>query len=803
MSKNDKPKSHLPNEFQVTDGYNYGLDGFQFDTEYGGAVLDRARLPETKGLSALPNDLVAINEGSELPSLEKSGSDDLLGDLSEMMGENSLAELGWLHGVQDPDRLPKNPVDRGIMELEQQWNVGNATNGIIPNRDKEIVDFELSLQRNDNSKKANEEMLTEIVHHAHRKSAMGYPIEDIIAECTTRMGGDISLIQDDLDMIKSEHGLAGNVFVYASAFPGIQNGKWKKLFKKLGCRYLVGGDKSLSSFTDMQIVDSVNWKQAFKHYAPRLKLEGRKFAKGLTAKETLRLAFLSHTSDLSPSLMAEIKPVEKKVVDSISRREAFDQFSKMERVEREIIDTTDRDTNKLRQKVRVQIAKWVKANLLTREQGIKLGKSSAEPRELLRFASTLVTKTSKVANYSGGDNTAIQSMVDRNIQAFERKQAKEFEQAQSMVDNHAQYIEDQINKWAKTGLITKSECKRIMSADVSDNEKLRIASACIAERMKRAHIVAVSKQKTASYSGEQNNTFGAMSERSFSATERMSARDKARYEEMVRAQLKFAKDQVGKWVEQNLLTNDQANTLIASARDGETLLRTASELIASVKVGDYQGKIETQHIEERRQVDVVGETRKANQSKLKKATTWIRKQMCEGMIGRNLTQMIGAKFSSVFLSEYDNEIKQVRKAHEGLSGHIYVDAEAYASETGTNGCEKGALIHRANKVACVKAMSRCSTCVFANRNASGDLVCQKYNKPLVDELPVENLSDYQSEMIRMANASDAEQTASLFAPTYDENEFSLDNSALNNFEYEDDTFEGNLDGVFFGGLEIE
>lgn len=803
MSKKNEPKSHLPDQFQVTDGYNYGLDGFQFDTEMGGGVLDRARLPETKGLSALPNDLVALNEGSELPSLEKSADGDLLGDLSDMMGENSLAELGWLHGVQDPDRLPKNPVDRGIMELEQQWSVGNATNGIIPNRDKEIVDFELSLQ-NDNKKKASEELLTEVVFHAHRRSALGHPIEDIISECQTRLGGDISSIKDDLDMIREEHGLAGNVFVYASAFPGIQNGKWKKLFKKLGCRYLVGGDVSLSAFTDMEIVGDVNWKQAFKHYAPRLRLEGRKFAKGLSPKETLRLAFLSHTNDLSPTLMAEIKPVEKKIVDSVSRREAFDQFSKAKKVEREVIDTTDRDTNKLRQKVRIQIAKWVKANLLTREQGIALGKSKSEPRELLRFASSLVTKTSKVANYSGGENSTIQSMVSRNIQAFERKQAKEFEKAQSMIDTHAQYIEDQINKWAKTGLITKSECKKIMSADVSDNEKLRIASACIAERMKRAHFVAVSKQKTASYSGEQNNTFGAMSDRSFSATERMSARDKARYEEMLQAQLKFAKDQVGKWVSQNLLTDTQAKTLIASARDGETLLRTASELIASVKVGDYQGKIETQHIEERRQVDVDSETRKANQSKLKKATTWIRKQMCEGMIGRNLTQLINAKFSSVFLSEYDNEIKQVRKAHEGLSGHIYVDAEAYASETGTNGCEKGALQHRANKVACVKAMSRCSTCVFANRNANGDLVCQKYNKPLVDELPVENLSDYQKEMIRMANASDAEQTASLFAPTYDENEFSLGKeSALNNFEYEDDTFEGNLDGVFFGGLEIE
>ena len=715
MSKKNEPKSHLPDQFQVTDGYNYGLDGFQFDTEMGGGVLDRARLPEVKGLSALPSDMVSISEGSKLPSLEKSGSDDLLGDLTGMMEENSLAELGWLHGEQDPDRLPKNPVDRGIMELEQQWSVGNATNGIIPNRDKEIVDFELSLQKEGNERKASDETLTEVVLHAHRKSAMGYPIEKILSECMTRLGSDISAVQDDLEMIKEEHGLAGNVFVYASAFPGIQNGKWKKLFKKLGCRYLVSNDKSLSSFTDMEIVESVNWEKAFKHYLPRLRLEGRKFAKGFSIKETLRLAFLSHSVDRSPTLMKEVKPVEKKIVDTISTKQAFDQLPSIG-TERDVIDTTERDVEKLRRQARVQIARWVKANLLTREQGINLGKSGEHPSEILRTASEIISASKGMSEYSGESNQFSKNLSDRNMVNANRRNAQE--------------------------------------------------------------------------------------------------RDG--YENHLKEQMRLATVQIEKWVSKNLISKKLARQLITNATDGETLLRTASDVVANnmkkiqvitvqkTVTASYSGTVETQHIEERKQVDVEGETRKANTSRLRKATTWIRKQMCEGMIGTNLTQLINAKFSSVFLNKHTDDIQQVRTAHEGLSGHIYVDAEAYASDTGTKGCEKGALIHRANKVACVKAMSRCSTCVFANRNANGDLVCQKYNKPLVDELPVEGIEDYQQEMIRMANASDAEQTASLFAPTYEESEFSLGKeSALNNFDLEDNTYEGDLSGVFFGGLEIE
>ena len=70
-------------------------------------------------------------------------------------------------------------------------------------------------------------------------------------------------------------------------------------------------------------------------------------------------------------------------------------------------------------------------------------------------------------------------------------------------------------------------------------------------------------------------------------------------------------------------------------------------------------------------------------------------------------------------------------------------------------------------------------------------------------VPVEDPASYQREMIRMANSSDAEQTASLFAPSYDENEFTLHNAALEGFELEDDILNSDLQGIFFGGIDLE
>ena len=174
--------------------------------------------------------------------------------------------------------------------------------------------------------------------------------------------------------------------------------------------------------------------------------------------------------------------------------------------------------------------------------------------------------------------------------------------------------------------------------------------------------------------------------------------------------------------------------------------------------------------------------------------------MNEGAIGNELDQLIHAKFSDQMIKQASEQIDSLRKAHEGLAGVVYVDAKAYASKDGTTGCDEGALRHRANPIKFLLKMDKCKGCVFAN----ADGVCQKYNKTLVKDVPVEDREGYQRESIRLANAPDHEITASLFGNSYDPNEFNLANSDFDSIGYNSEKkAQDKLSEVLFGGFEID
>ena len=180
----------------------------------------------------------------------------------------------------------------------------------------------------------------------------------------------------------------------------------------------------------------------------------------------------------------------------------------------------------------------------------------------------------------------------------------------------------------------------------------------------------------------------------------------------------------------------------------------------------------------------------------KKVATWIRQKMSEGSAGEELNVLIATRFNQNVINEYESRIASLRSEHEGISGHAYVDATAYMTN-GTEGCDKGSLVHRANQIPTLLKTSKCGGCVF---NVGGS--CQKYCKTIiasVDEV-IESPQSYQQEMIRLANASDSEQTASLFVNNYDANEFNL--TASEEVSVDDAPSHEELGDVLFGGFEI-
>ena len=183
-----------------------------------------------------------------------------------------------------------------------------------------------------------------------------------------------------------------------------------------------------------------------------------------------------------------------------------------------------------------------------------------------------------------------------------------------------------------------------------------------------------------------------------------------------------------------------------------------------------------------------------------KAANWIRRTMSEGMAGKDLEDMVSKRLSDSLKTASEGQLREIRAQHEGLSGFLYVDAEAYASPSGIAGCEAGALKHRANKIPSVFEMPRCASCAMVRVREDGSRKCGVYNKVLAD-FSGEDLADVRESNIRAANMNDVELTASLFSPSYDPSEFGLENNNLESISLE--LPEGDkLTEVSFGGWDF-
>lgn len=261
---------------------------------------------------------------------------------------------------------------------------------------------------------------------------------------------------------------------------------------------------------------------------------------------------------------------------------------------------------------------------------------------------------------------------------------------------------------------------------------------------------------------------------------------------------KKADARIARWVRAGLLTPQAALEMQTRISDPWELYRTASEVVASALPSkDYKGPVFAP-LQRKSATPISAEEQAVlrQPTEVRKLLRWASVQMTEGMAGNELDYLLNARFSGELLKQAGEPLVQLRQKHEGLSGHLYVEASAYASTDGTAGCEKGALIHRANAIKAVLGMERCGSCTS---NADG--TCQKYNKVIVASVPTKNPTSYQAEMIRVANMDD--RTASLFAPAFDQSEYSLQNNNLDDLEYTNTPPAENLGDMLFEGLILD
>jgi len=250
---------------------------------------------------------------------------------------------------------------------------------------------------------------------------------------------------------------------------------------------------------------------------------------------------------------------------------------------------------------------------------------------------------------------------------------------------------------------------------------------------------------------------------------------------------KKADARIERWVRAGLLTAETASEMRARISDPYELYRSAAQIVASAATAskEYTGPAFAPLQSERKEASA------EKPVEVRRLLRWASKQMNEGAAGGDLDYLLNARFSGELLKQASEPLVQIRKKHEGLAGHLYVEASVYASPTGTAGCEAGALVHRANALKAVLGMDRCTSCA-----SNVEDTCQKYNKTIVASAPVKNPARFQAETIRLANSNDAEHTASYFAPSY-ENEYDLQNDSLDDIEYSNTPTAAKLGSILF------
>ncbi|MBV6342826.1 hypothetical protein [Candidatus Magnetobacterium casense] len=488
-------ESELPeDELTFTDGSNYGLDGFHFEGLDNLGVEDGARLPETRGLSGLPDGIVTDpKEATEDPEL--TDDDGIV--LEEMLSEEeggpfldpvektaaSVANLEWLDPTQeqDPNRLPEplrsgEPPLNSIPELEEAWGVHRRTDGVslVPNKDKEIVEYEKSIAEGPKSglpgnKTADD--LRDAVMRAVRRSHFGHKLSSIKSELESSLG--VERAERVCEIIESDHGLVGNVFVRASVFPGLRNGRWVKELRRSArtARYVITDDPAVAAKLSMKMVSEVPWEEALEHYRPWLVASGRRMTSVLSKNDPrskLRRAFLS-TPDVRQESVS-YHPVVKEDV-RVSRETPVK--SEVSQVRTSEVQATDRK----RHRVLVRIARWVVEGRLSKAMALKLRDLNVGPEELARRAAQVVANSKTARAYTGASVREVpigvgHPSIDRTVSL----EKSELRKAQAYL---ARKVE--------AGVLTKEEARRIVAfgKTASGINRLTVAAVAVASKFRK------------------------------------------------------------------------------------------------------------------------------------------------------------------------------------------------------------------------------------------------------------------------------------------------------------------------------
>ena len=274
-------------------------------------------------------------------------------------------------------------------------------------RDLTVARYEASLDEDSSVSKLDPARIAKIVSHAMRRSAAGEDIETITRQAMESVGDSMGVLAPYIARVRDEHGLAGNVFVRAAAYPGYSSGRWAKELRKTPARYVIASEAEIRgatwvqdgrcAYTGKQVVTEVPWKQAHAYYAPRLELSGRKVATGVQPESALRSAFLSQP--VKAEVDSSHLPTHQTPDQRISRQDARAAFDS-HKPQRVVHDPTTKVRAARLAKVAQRLDHMEKNHLLPVGAKSRILASGKDPHTMLRMAAR-VASTGEVRNLRG------------------------------------------------------------------------------------------------------------------------------------------------------------------------------------------------------------------------------------------------------------------------------------------------------------------------------------------------------------------------------------------------------------------
>lgn len=470
MSK--KANSKTPGAKEQSLGFNYLMDGYDFDMDYGSGVEDpkgKELLPQPpqSGFSKLPGSIIMGNgeEGEDIVSMmsnedapldlgvlhladgeevdgEGASLEDLALRVSEEVGPESPAkllgpgvvDLSWLsEAVQDPDRLPTE-TDVSVEELQECW--GDRTDGIyrIDLRDRQDLMADAFTDRPEDAVALDMQRMAAILRSAMRKSAAGVPLPQILRSLREQVPpSERRTLTAHVNSLIHEHGLHGNVFVRASAYPGLHQGKWAKEFKKAAskAKYIIacpsescGSCSSAMGLKEIKSTKEIDWSWVYDQYAPGLKAAGR-LKSASSKRESLQKAFLRKEAkpQKESNFITHVAPS-----DTVSTEDAYKALKKAKKQKRakftkkSLVDVAKLNAEK-------QLRGWNKQGKLSDERTAFYLRAKGSPAEVLRRAAyEIATSETHAQQYVGTEGLGKYEEVSEEHAQEQLRLASEYRQ---------------------------------------------------------------------------------------------------------------------------------------------------------------------------------------------------------------------------------------------------------------------------------------------------------------------------------------------------------------------------------------